>query len=275
MRQTADATDFNQLVRVYERVGEPMSRPFADRALDLTGLAPGERILDVATGTGALAVAAAERGARVLATDIAPAMVARAAERLHPFDGCEARVMSLDALNLPEARFDAAFSLFGLLAFTTWPKGLSELVRVTQPGGRIAVTMWAERGDATPSYVMKRVFAKVFPGRELWPEGFFPSWSTVGLGDALRRAGCVDVEVHVCTAEWRPRSPSGGPLFPEDALDEGNPLFRNFPGYSALTDAERERLRTPLADAFAAHAGAGGAIRLPTEALVAVGRKAA
>lgn len=275
MGATADSTDFDKLVRFYERLGEPMSYPFAAQVLDLTRLAPGERVIDVATGTGVLAVAAAERRARVLATDIAPAMVAHTADRLRRFDGCEARMMSLDALDVPDAQFDAAFSLFGILAFSTWPKGLSELVRVTRPGGRIAVTIWVERKDATPAYVLKRVFEDCFPGRELWPKAFFPSWSAHGLGDALREAGCDAVEVKVCSADWRPVSAAGGPVYPANALDEGDAMFRNFPGYAALADEDRERLRAPLAEAFAAEAGADGAIRLPTEAFVATGRRSA
>jgi len=271
MGVTADNTDFDQIVRNYERLGEPMTRPFALQVLDLVSLAPGDHVLDVATGTGVLAVAAAERGARVLATDIAPGMVTRTAERLRPYAGCDARVMKLEAIEAPTARFDSAFSLFGVLAFTTWPKGLSELVRVTRPGGQIVVTMWTERQDATPAVIMKRVFEEVFPGRELWPEGFFPSWSTCSLENALHWAGCEETEVQVCKAEWRPLSPSGDPMYPADALTEGDPMFRNFPGYNALTEMERARLRAALSDAFA---GQDGTIRLPTEAFVARGRKA-
>lgn len=275
MSVTADTADFNSLVHVYERLGEPATRPFAVQVLARTEVEPGERILDVATGTGVLAVAAAERGARVLATDIAPAMVARTAERLHPFDGCEARAMSFDALDAPDAQFDATFSLFGLLAFGRWRKGLSELVRVTRPGGRIGVTMWTERTDATPAYVLKRVFEDCFPERELWPNDFFPSWSAESLGEALCWAGCDEIAVHVCGAQWRPASVTGRPLYPEDALEEGDPMFRNFPGYAHLTAEERERLRAPLARAFAAHAAPDGTMRLPVEAFVAVGRRPA
>jgi len=67
--------------------------------LDLAQVGRGSRIIDVAAGTGALALVAAKRGAHVLATDIAPNMVARAAERLAPFPDCEARVMDYKSLD--------------------------------------------------------------------------------------------------------------------------------------------------------------------------------
>jgi hypothetical protein len=95
---TSSSVDFDTILTVYERLVEPLTLPAAVRSLDLTGIAPGAHV--VAAGTGALAVVAASRGARVVATDIAPAMIARAADRLQRFEGCEARVMSFECRDL-------------------------------------------------------------------------------------------------------------------------------------------------------------------------------
>jgi ubiquinone/menaquinone biosynthesis C-methylase UbiE len=93
----------------------------------------------MATGTGALALAAARTGAQVLATDFSPGMVACVAAAGLP--NVEARVMDGQALDLPDARFDAAFSIFGVIMFPDWRKGLAEMRRVTKPGGYGAVVL--------------------------------------------------------------------------------------------------------------------------------------
>ena len=79
---------------VYEATAHRITGLVSNTALDLVGVGPGTRILDIAAGAGALSGPAAERGATVLATDFAPGMVWRLAERLRPFRRCEARQMN-------------------------------------------------------------------------------------------------------------------------------------------------------------------------------------
>jgi cyclopropane fatty-acyl-phospholipid synthase-like methyltransferase len=224
----SDATSFDNLALIYERLAEPITSGIGLQVLDLLNLRSGQRMIDVAAGPGASAVTAAERGIHVLATDVAPAMVARAAERLRPYPNSDVRTMSCDALDAPDASFDVAISLFGVLAFSTWQTSLAELVRVTRPGGHVAATMWTEERDATPAYVVKRVFESLFPGRELWPANFFPHWTVGMLGKALRDAGCDDVDVRICRAEWRPVSSSGVPIGSDEVLLDGEPIFATF-----------------------------------------------
>jgi uncharacterized membrane protein len=82
---------------VYEATAHRITGPVSNIALDIVGVGPGTRIVDIAAGAGALSGPAAERGAAVLATDIAPGMVRRLAERLRPFHRCEAREMDGEA----------------------------------------------------------------------------------------------------------------------------------------------------------------------------------
>ena len=131
--------DFDAIADMYEQQAEPLTGPFAQQALALAALDPGARVIDVASGPGVLSFAAAQAGARVLATDLAAAMVARAGRRLAGFSGCEARTMSCDALDAGDASFDAAFSIFGVSIVPVWREGLKEMARVVKPGGKIVL----------------------------------------------------------------------------------------------------------------------------------------
>src|SRR3546814_3820403 len=83
---------------------------------------------------GALALVAARAGASVLATDFSFGMVS--AILAHRLAGLEAEVMDGHALDLPDGGFDAAFSMFGIMLFADWRKGLAEMARVVHPGDR-------------------------------------------------------------------------------------------------------------------------------------------
>ncbi len=106
------------------------------RSIDLLGLQAGERLLVVGAGTGA-DLPFIPPGVEVLATDLTPAMLERARPRVRP--GMELRVMDGQALDLPDASFDAVL-LHLILAVIPDPAAcLREAARVLKPGGRIAV----------------------------------------------------------------------------------------------------------------------------------------
>jgi ubiquinone/menaquinone biosynthesis C-methylase UbiE len=85
----------------------------------MLGPIKGSFVIDVAAGTGGLAVAA-DRGAQVLATDLNPAMIERTQERLRPFRLCQAEIMDFQSLTVADATADIAVSNFGMLAYPTW-----------------------------------------------------------------------------------------------------------------------------------------------------------
>ncbi len=254
-------------IGLYERMGERTTQPFALQILDGLSAVDGLSMIDVAAGTGGLAVVAAERGARVLATDVSPAMVERTSERLRPFNSCRAEVMDFRALDVPDASFDIALSNFGVLAYSPWQQGLAEMTRVTRAGGRIVLAMWTHRDDCSPAHLMRRVFNELFPGRELWPSNMFPIFSEKSLQSSVGDAGCADVEVRVAEEAWSPFSSA-------DVVSECDPMFRSFPGYAALSADEAETLRKSLQAAFQGYASGDGIIRLPTKAFIVTGRKA-
>lgn len=254
------------LVTSYERNGERLTQPINLRVLDRIGPLFGKRLIDVAAGSGGLALAAAERGASVLATDVSPVMVARSAKRLASFEGCGAQEMPFEHLNAEDATFDIAVSAFGLLAYSSWARGLEEIHRVTRPGGVVALTNWTHRNDCSPAHLLKRVFESHFPARKLWPDDFAPIFTEESLDEAMQRAGAKNVTVGIETVAWSPYSSA-------NVVDECAPMFAVFPGYARLSDEEREAFREPLQAAFMAYAGVDGTIRLPTQAFVVVGIK--
>lgn len=253
-------------INLYERMGERTTQPFSLRLLDRLEPIEGVRLIDIAAGTGGLALTAAERGAHVLATDINPAMIERTAERLRPFSLCRAEVMDFHALAASDATFDIAVSNFGILAYSTWQQGLNEMLRVTRSGGRIVLSMWTHRRDCAPAHVMQRVFSEAFPGRELWPSTLFPIFSEAQLSAIVQDAGCTDAAVEVIEESWSPYSSA-------EVVRECDPMFKMFPGYAALQAQELATLHEALGQAFHGYAGENGIIRLPTKAFVVTARK--
>ena len=140
------AVRWDDHVGVYEAVFEPLTNAFARRALDHLDLHAGDRLIDVGAGNGGTALLAAARGANVLAVDASRKMVARICERANKLSTgrIDAEVMDGTALALPDARFDAAISVFGVILFPDAEKGLREIARVLKPGGRVAIVTWTE-----------------------------------------------------------------------------------------------------------------------------------
>ena len=135
VRATWTSGNFGRIARGYE-LG-------AAQFITRLGLEPGERVLDVATGTGNLAIPAARTGALVTGVDIAPNLVTQAKARAAS-EGLAMRLDVGDAEALPYAdgEFDTAVSMFGLMFAARPERAASELLRVVRPGGRIAMANW-------------------------------------------------------------------------------------------------------------------------------------
>jgi demethylmenaquinone methyltransferase/2-methoxy-6-polyprenyl-1,4-benzoquinol methylase len=137
---------FDRIAGVYDLMNSAMTaglhHRWRARAADLARVGPGSRVLDVATGTGDLALELARRvspGGEVVGSDFAEAMLARA-RRKNRFPE-SLRFEWGDALELPYAddSFDAATVGFGARNFADLPRGLGEMGRVVRPGGRVVV----------------------------------------------------------------------------------------------------------------------------------------
>jgi ubiquinone/menaquinone biosynthesis C-methylase UbiE len=145
----------------YQKLAHAFTSFYGQRAWELARIPGGAKVLDIAAGAGALALAAAQAGAQVLAVDFSPGMVE--AVRAHRLPNLSAEVMDGQALDLPDASFDAAFSLFGITLFPDWRKGLSEMARVVRPGGVGCIATWKEPAGAAANLLLANHVGRVFP----------------------------------------------------------------------------------------------------------------
>jgi len=130
----------------YERTAAQL-QPVAEVLVRAAAVRSGERVLDVACGTGNAAVLAARAGARATGVDAAPRLVEVARERAAA-EGLEATFQTADAVALPfgDGTFDVALSVFGVIFAAPAERAATELLRVVRPGGRIVLTSWAPEG---------------------------------------------------------------------------------------------------------------------------------
>ena len=129
---------FDRIASVYDLMNRVMTvgmdERWRERAADLTG-SP-RRALDVATGTGDLAIELRSRGAEVVGIDFSEGMLEIARKKA---PGIEFRAGNALALDFADDEFDAATVGFGARNFDDLDKGLSEMARVVRPGGRVVV----------------------------------------------------------------------------------------------------------------------------------------
>ncbi|MER7663802.1 MULTISPECIES: class I SAM-dependent methyltransferase [unclassified Streptomyces] len=164
------------------------------RLLDAAGIAPGMRVLDVGTGTGTAAAAACERGANVAAVDAEPSMIAVAARNVPAAD---VRLAALPDLPFADDEFDAVVGNFVLNHVGRPRAALEEMRRVTRPGGRTAITIWAApaaagqallgravraAGVSRPAHLPALAPGDDFPRDE---QGFAALLADAGLKDAV------------------------------------------------------------------------------------------
>lgn len=196
----------------YERLAETYA-PIHDRVVEALALFPGARILDVACGTGAVALRAGQAGADVVGIDISADQLAKA-RRAADDAGLDIRFEEGDCQELPygDGEFDAVASSFGAIFAADHERTAAELARVCRHGGRLALTAW-------PKDVWSEQHAKA--GRTFSNEADAREWSEEEqvralLGDAF------DLELQ--TGQWRVEAESNEALW--DLLSNSMPPLR-------------------------------------------------
>ncbi|HXV57205.1 MAG TPA: class I SAM-dependent methyltransferase [Gaiellaceae bacterium] len=151
----------------------------AEHLCDTADLHAGWRVLDVATGSGNAAIAAARLGCEVVGVDYVPALLERARVRAAA-EGLDVELVEGDAeaLPFPDGSFDAVTSVFGVMFTPDHARAAAELLRVCRPGGTIALANW------TPEGFIGQVFQTL--GRHVPPPAAVPSPMLWGTEEHLR-----------------------------------------------------------------------------------------
>ena len=122
---------------------ETLTTPEAARLVNYAAIAPGMRVLDVACGTGVVAITAARLGAIVTGLDLTPQLLERAKENARLAQAqIEWQEGDVEKLPFPDSQFDAVLSQFGHIFAPRPEVAIAEMLRVLKPGGTIAFSTW-------------------------------------------------------------------------------------------------------------------------------------
>ena len=240
--------------------------PVAEHLVETVGLRPGSRVLDVATGTGHVAIAAARRFCEVTGIDYVPALLATA-ERRAAAEGLTVEFADADAerLPFPDGTFDTVLSSIGVMFTADHTRAAAELLRVCRPGGRLGIASW------TPSGFIGRLLATV-AGHAAPPPGALPPtrWGTQdGIRDLL---GDHVTGLRFHTAAVTQRFPTAG-FFADFFLTHYGPTRT---AADRLTPHGRHAFRNDLAAlAAAANHATDGTLALDWDYLIAIADTAA
>ena len=254
-RKAQVAAQFTRMAPDYDVVGN--FTHFGRRLVEAVGVEPGQRVLDVASGRGAVLFPAAERvgpGGHVEGIDLAEGMVAAVnadAERR----GTAARVRLMDAeqLDFPDASFDRVLCGFGIMFPPDQARALSEMRRVLRPGGRLGISTWREHGFYDVALVMRDMGQT--PTRP-------PGWITEPdvLSKVLTRAGFSAVQV---VADMHRFHHADLDAYWRSAMNSGERR-----SIEALDADQTVRVRAALAEQLAQYQQADG-YHVPATALIA------
>ncbi|WP_336208553.1 class I SAM-dependent methyltransferase [Nonomuraea sp. LPB2021202275-12-8] len=210
--------------------------PLADALCDGVDLRAGSTVLDVATGTGHVALAAARRFCDVTGIDYVPALLERARRRAESED-LEIEFREADAENLPfaDASFDYVLSAIGVMFTADHPRAAGELLRVCRPGGHVATASWTPTGFIGE---MLKVVSRYAPP----PPGALPPtrWGTEGTMRELLGGGAAELSFTNASVTQRFLSPEH---FADFFIEHYGPTLK---AAERLNDEERRAFRDDL-----------------------------
>jgi ubiquinone/menaquinone biosynthesis C-methylase UbiE len=248
----------------YDRAFGHVSARFVPSLLRVARLAPGMRVLDIATGTGLVAEAAlAVVGptGHVTAADLSPAMLERARGRLSGRANASLAAEDGQSLSFPDGSFDAVLCSLGLMFFPDPARGLAEFRRVLRPDGRAVVSVTGARLYDGPIVL---ALGRHVPSLAEGAARMLSFSDPARLRSLFEGAGFRDVET--TTEVQRVALPSFGAYF--EPYERGGGALGQ--AYAALPEevrrAVREEVRRGLGDT-------GGPIEVQVEIRIAGGRR--
>jgi ubiquinone/menaquinone biosynthesis C-methylase UbiE len=247
----------------YERFWQRQLQPAQDRLLESLALAPGEAVVDVACGSGALTLSIASavgQDGRVLATDLSPKMTAATEARASAAGARNVATACRDAEALDfDAAFDVAVCSLGLMYVPDPPAAIVGMHRALRPGGRIGLLVWGERSRCGWASVFGIVDARV--SSDVCPR-FFALGAPGALSTLLERDGFVDItETRVCvTLDYADDSEALGAAF------LGGPVAL---AYARFDDGMRREASDEYLRSIAAFRNDDGSYHVPGEFVVA------
>jgi SAM-dependent methyltransferase len=246
----------------FERITETFA-DIHDRLIACLEPRPGERWLDLATGTGPLALRAARAGAAVTGVDLAPALIATA-RRLAAAAGLRIafEVGDCERLTHPAAGFDVVVSSFGTIFAPDHGGVVGELARVCRPGGRLGLAAWQPGGGAAR---MAEVVMAFQPGPPPHGAGNPFDW---GREEYVRSRLHDAFELEFLTGESPQIAPSAEAVWDLYVTSAGP--VKTLAG--TLPSDRREALHRAFVSLVDAHHDRGG-IRFPREYLLVLGRR--
>jgi len=262
-----EAAGWQQKAPAYDAFFASVTGRAVDPLLDAIGAGPGVRLLDVASGPGYVAAAAARRGAQVTGVDIAESMI-KLARGAHP--EIDFRQGDAEALPFPDASFDAVVSNFGVLHFGRPEQAAAEFARVVAAGGAVALTVWdvPAQSRLIGVFVDAMAEAGAVPPSDL-PTGpaFFQFSDDKAFIELLAGAGLVDVAV--TTVTFQKQVPSADLLW--DGLLAGT--VRTASVILGQPPQVQARIRAAFDRLVSGYPSGDGGIDLPVSVKLASGRR--
>lgn len=264
---------WNRIAAGYDRTNTETQQWLGNQSVRLAGLTAGMRFLDVASGSGALSLPAARLGARVLATDLSPAMLGLLRERAHEENlDIETRVMDGHDLELEDDTFDMAGSQFGVMTFVDQPRGIREMTRVVKPGGRVLMTVYGTPAemDFLGFFVnaVHSVRPDFVPPMDPPPPEFRLADPEKLRGEFVQ-AGLEDVQIDQITEHTEFKSPE----FLWEWTLCSNPIVENILGMLDVDNDERGIIEQAMYKLWEERAGSSGVAELSAPVNIGWGTK--